>query len=70
MLSDTEIYDLSKKMRIPCDVECIYKDNLKKSTFEPEKAYIVNLADETNPDNFGTHYCLLYLIARANRGGV
>ena len=58
MLSDIEIYELAKKMRIPNKIECIYKSNLYKTNFKPEKAYIINLADEEEP-NFGTHYTLL-----------
>ena len=59
MLSDVDIYDLAQQLRIPNKIECYYKDNLKMSKFEPEKAYIVNLASETD-DNFGTHYTLLF----------
>jgi hypothetical protein len=60
MLSDVELYELKDKMRIQPTLKCIYKDHLKNFTFKPEEAYIINLADEANPDNFGTHYCLLY----------
>lgn len=59
MLSDLDIYHLSKQMKISKTIECFYKDNLKSTVFEPEKAYIINLASETD-DNFGTHYTLLY----------
>lgn len=59
MLSDLEIYDLAKQLRIPNNIECFYKDQLREYKFKPEKAYIVNLASETD-DNFGTHYTLLF----------
>ena len=59
MLSDLDIYDLAKQLRIPNKIECVYKDMLRNNTFEESKAYIVNLASETD-DNFGTHYTLLF----------
>jgi len=60
MISDVDIMELKGKMRIQTSLKCIYKDHLENHTFQPEEAYIINLADEANPDNFGTHYCLLY----------
>ena len=62
MLSDVDLYELKDKMRIQPTLKCKYKDHLKNFTFKPEEAYIINLADEANPDNFGTHYCLLYSV--------
>lgn len=56
-LSDSQIYQLAKKMRIPLQEVC-FKDELS-SPLEFNKAYIVNMedsVDEQGNQNEGTHW--------------
>ena len=61
-LTDTQIFDLAKRMNIPL-VFCSFKDELlNKSTtkLQYNKAYIINLENEFDEDgnrNSGSHYC-------------
>jgi len=61
-LSDSQIFQLAKKMRIPLK-DVVFKDELT-TPLEYNKSYIVNLEDsldeEGNP-NDGTHWCFLQL---------
>lgn len=61
-LTDSQITDLSKRMRIPL-AGIVFKDELK-APLEYNKAYIVNLQDSTDEDgneNDGTHWTFLQL---------
>jgi hypothetical protein len=57
-LTDTQIWALAQKMRIPL-VFCDFKDRLKKHKLQYQKVYIVNLENEFDEDghpNEGSHY--------------
>jgi len=57
-LSDTQIWDLAKKMSIPL-VFCDFKDNLAKTKLKYNKFYIINMENEFDEDgqrNEGSHY--------------
>jgi len=61
-LTDTQITDLAKRMRIPLG-GILFKDELH-APLEFNKAYIVNLQDSTDDEgneNEGTHWTLLQL---------
>ena len=61
-LTDTQITDLCKKMRVPLGA-IVFKDELQ-APLEYNKAYFVNLQDSTDEDgneNDGTHWTLLQL---------
>jgi len=58
-LTDTQIEDLSQKMRIPI-AGCFFKDELP-SQLEYNKTYFINLedsVDENGNENDGTHWCM------------
>ena len=59
MLTNFEIDELAKKMRIDCIEGCYFKDELKYEKIKDNKAWIVNLAS-SDDDNDGTHWCILY----------
>jgi hypothetical protein len=62
-LTDVELTDLAKRMRIPL-AGILFKDELK-APLEYNKAYIVNLQDSTDEDgneNSGTHWTYLQLV--------
>ena len=66
-LTDTQITDLAKRMRIPLG-GILFKDELK-APLEYNKAYIVNLQDSTDDEgneNEGTHWTLLQLVKYPN----
>lgn len=57
-LTDTQIYDLAKRMDVPL-VFCNFKDRLKKMKLKFNKSYIINMEDEFDKDgerNEGSHY--------------
>ena len=57
-LSDTQIWDLAKKMKIPL-VFCDFKDKLKGKKLQHNKFYIINMENEFDEDghrNEGSHY--------------
>jgi len=57
-LTDTQIWDLAKKMKVPL-VFCDFKTALTKKKLQYNKFYIVNLEDEFDEDgtrNEGSHY--------------
>lgn len=57
-LTDTQIFDLAKRMKIPL-VFCDFKTKLKSKKLQYNKTYIVNLEDEFDADgqrNDGSHY--------------
>ena len=58
-LTDTQIWDLAKKMSVPL-VFCDFKDNLAKHHLKYNKFYIINMENEFDEDgqrNEGSHYC-------------
>ena len=60
MLTDTQLEDLSRKMKFPL-VGVFFKDELPKK-MEYNKAYIINLddsIDEHGKENDGTHWTCL-----------
>lgn len=66
-LTDSQITDLAKKMRIPL-AGIVFKDELQ-SPLEYNKAYIVNLQDSTDEEgneNDGTHWTFLQLVKHPN----
>ena len=68
MLTDTEIDDLSTRMKIPL-AGCFFKDELPK-VLPYNKVLIVNLQDSENDDgerNDGTHWTLLYIRETPNK---
>ena len=57
-LTDTQIWDLAKKMSVPL-VFCDFKDNLAKTKLKYNKFYIINMENEFDEDgqrNEGSHY--------------
>jgi len=57
-LSDTEIFDLAKRMEIPL-VFCGFKDELLEHKLKYNCGYIINMEDEFDEDgerNSGSHY--------------
>jgi hypothetical protein len=59
-LTDTQIYELARKMNIPLALVC-FKDELPEK-LELNKAYIINLEDSTDSEgnpNDGTHWTYL-----------
>jgi hypothetical protein len=57
-LSDTEIFDLAKRMDIPL-VFCGFKDELLENKLKYNCGYIINMEDEFDEDgqrNSGSHY--------------
>jgi hypothetical protein len=58
-LTNTEIEDLANKMKVPL-VFCDFKSALKDTKLEYNKAYIINMEDEFDPEtgekNDGSHY--------------
>ena len=61
-LTDTQIWDLSKRMEFPLADVC-FKDDLPNK-LEFNKGYVINLEDEYDEDgkrNSGTHWCCLQL---------
>jgi len=57
-LTDTQIWLLSRKMKIPL-VFCNFKDKLKNTKLQHNKFYIINMENEFNEDglpNEGSHY--------------
>jgi hypothetical protein len=66
-LTDSQITDLAKRMRIPL-AEILFKDELQ-APLEYNKAYIVNLQDSTDDEgheNEGTHWTFLQLVKYPN----
>ena len=59
MLTNFEIDELAKKMRIDCIEGCYFKDELKYEKVKDNKAWIVNLAS-SDDNNDRTHWCILY----------
>ena len=62
-LSNTEVFELSKKMDVPL-VFCNFKDKLKAHKLKYNRSYIINLEDEFSEDgqrNPGTHWCCFYV---------
>jgi hypothetical protein len=58
-LTDTQIWDLAKKMKTPL-VFCDFKDKLKGKKLQHNKFYIINMENEFDEDgtpNQGSHYC-------------
>jgi len=67
-LTDTQIWDLAKKMKIPL-VYCDFKDKLKKERLKYNKFYIINLENEFDDDgrrNEGSHYTCFQINRHAN----
>lgn len=61
-LTDTQIYDLAKRMNIPM-AKVLFKDELP-SKLEFNKTYIINLQDSVDDDgheNGGTHWTMLQI---------
>ena len=59
-LTDTQIYELAKRMQIPL-AKVLFKDELPKK-LEFNKTYIINLQDSVDDDgaeNSGTHWTML-----------
>jgi hypothetical protein len=59
-LTDSQIYELSKKMSIPL-AECVFKDELK-APIQYNKSYIINMEnseDENGNQNDGSHWVFL-----------
>jgi hypothetical protein len=57
-LTDTEIFDLAKKMDVPL-VFCGFKDELETKKLQYNKSYIINMENEFDEDgqrNSGSHY--------------
>ena len=66
-LTDSQIYDLADRMRIPVADVC-FKDELE-SPLEYNKAYFINMqdsVDETGQTNPGTHWVYLQLVKYPN----
>ena len=66
-LTDSQIYELAKKMNIPMGSVC-FKDELP-SKLEFNKAYIVNLEDSQDEDgneNSGTHWTFVEVVKHGN----
>ena len=66
-LTDSQITELAKRMRIPL-ADIVFKDELH-APLEFNKAYIVNLQDSTDDngnDNDGTHWTFLQLVKYPN----
>lgn len=62
MLTDSQIDDLSKRMKIPLE-GCYFKDDIP-TPIKYNKVYILNLQDSEDDDgnqNDGTHWTLLYV---------
>jgi len=58
MLTDTQIYDLAERMKVPL-VFCDFKDRLAKKKLQYNKSYIINMENEFDEDghkNEGSHY--------------
>jgi hypothetical protein len=57
-LTDTQIWDLAKRMDVPL-VFCGFKTELEKEKLKYNKSYIINMEDEFDEDgqrNQGSHY--------------
>lgn len=57
-LTDTQIWDLAKRMNVPL-VFCGFKDELKGKKLQYNKSYIINMEDEFDEHgerNEGSHY--------------
>ena len=66
-LTDSQITDLSRRMRIPL-AGIVFKDELK-APLQYNKAYFVNLQDSTDEEgneNDGTHWTFLQLVKYPN----
>jgi len=62
MLTDTQLWDLSKRMNFPLEA-IVFKDKIPK--IEMNKSYIINLQDhedERGNKNSGTHWTFSKLI--------
>lgn len=58
MLTDTQIWDLAERMKVPL-VFCDFKDRLAKKKLQYNKSYIINMENELDEDghkNEGSHY--------------
>jgi len=59
MLTNIQVIDLAKRMRIPLE-EVVFKSELAKMTLRYNRSYIINLEDEfdkeTGEKNQGSHY--------------
>jgi len=60
MLTDTNLFDLAKRMSVPLERVC-FKDELSEEQLVYNRSYIINLEDEFDADtgepNGGTHWC-------------
>lgn len=63
MLSNTQVEELAKRMRVPLE-GVFFKSQLKEMKMEPNRSYIINLEDEfdeVGQRNPGSHYtCFQY----------
>jgi hypothetical protein len=58
MLTDTQVWDLAERMKVPL-VFCDFKDRLAKKKLQYNKSYIINMEDEFDDEgrrNDGSHY--------------
>ena len=67
-LTDTQIFDLAKRMKIPL-VFCGFKDELLENKLQYNKSYIINMENEFDEDgerNSGSHYTCFQVNKYAN----